>query len=45
MADKSNRGRSKQINIRLFGEEWNILETKARLAGKSKSDFIRDLIV
>jgi len=45
MADKSNRGRCKQINVRLFGEEWNILETKAKLADKSKSDFIRDLIV
>lgn len=45
MADKSNRGRCKQINVRLFGEEWNILETKARIASKSKSDYIRDLIL
>lgn len=43
--EKANRGRLKQINIRLFEEEWNILEYKAELAEKNKSDFIRDLIL
>lgn len=43
--EKANRGRLKQINIRLFKEESNILEYKAELAGKSKSDFVRDLIL
>lgn len=42
---KANRGRIKQINVRLFDEEWNILEYKAGLAEKSKSDFLRDLIL
>ena len=43
--EEKNRGRCKQINVRLFGEEWDILEMKAKLAGKTKSEFIRDLIV
>lgn len=45
MENKKNKGRCKQINVRLFGEEWNILETKAKLSDKTKSEFIRDLIV
>lgn len=43
--DKANRGRVKQINVRLFDEEWNILEYKAGIAEKSKSEFLRDLIL
>lgn len=45
MAQKRNRGRSKAVYVRLFQEEWNILEKKARLIGKTKSDYLRDIIL
>ena len=44
MAEK-NRGRTKALYIRLYEEEWNILEHKAKMIGKSKSEFIRDGIL
>lgn len=44
MADKK-RGRTSEVKIRMFPEEMEILEYKVKLAGKSKSDFIRDLIL
>ena len=34
----------KQLNIRLSEEEFNDLRDKARRAGMSMSEFIRDLI-
>ena len=43
--EKNNRSRYKQMNIRLFGEEMNILEAKAKIADKTKSDYLRDLIL
>lgn len=45
MAEKKNRGRSKAVYVRLYPEEWNILERKAQVIGKSKSDFLRDIIL
>lgn len=45
MAEKKNRGRSKAVYVRLYAEEWDILERKAKIVGKSKSDFLRDIIL
>lgn len=42
---EKNRFRKKQLLIRLCDEEWEIFEYKAGLSGKSKSDFVRDLIL
>lgn len=45
MAEKKNRFRDKQLLIRLSEEELNILEVKAEIADKSKSDFVRDIVL
>lgn len=42
---ETKRGRTKGFFVRLFDEEMNILEHKASIAGKSKSDYIRDFIL
>lgn len=44
MAEK-DRYRTKQFLIRLFPEEMEILEAKAKEFGISKSDYIRDMIL
>lgn len=43
--NEKERGRNRTLKIRLFPEEEEILERKVKLAGKNKSDYIRDLIL
>ena len=42
---ENERGRNRTLKIRLFPEEEELLERKARIAGKNKSDYIRDFIL
>lgn len=45
MTGKSNRGRCKEFKLRLYPEELNILGTKARIVDKTRSEYLRDLIL
>lgn len=40
---KANRFRDKQLIVRLSKQEYDILQVKAEIADKSKSDFVRDI--
>lgn len=42
---ESERGRNRTLKIRLFPEEEELLERKAKNVGKNKSDYIRDFIL
>lgn len=45
MGKKKNRFRDKQVLIRLSEEELKILDSKAKILDKSKSDFVRDIVL
>lgn len=45
MSKPINRVRTKQINVYLFEEELQLLETKSKEAGVSKSEYIRNVII
>lgn len=45
MAETKKRFRSKQLLIRLFDEEMNILKAKSESQGISMSDYVREVIL
>lgn len=42
---ESGRLRQRQLTLRLFDEEYELLDMKAKSAGISKSDYLRNMIL